>query len=120
MASDVFTCSQLPSVELKHWRLPHDAIFFVKPYFCSGHFISLSRSEMLHHSQPSYFFVLILFFAKDGGINYQPATLFPFNSPDSVNSSQETISPHHLLPLLASQLFYFSLVQFFREWLLQQ
>lgn len=63
---------------LKHWRLPHDAIFFARPYFCSGHFISLSRWEMLHRSQPSSFFVLILSSAKDGVINYQPATFFPF------------------------------------------
>lgn len=33
---------------------------------------------MLHHSQTVLFFVLILFSAKDGVINYQRATLSPF------------------------------------------
>lgn len=47
----------------------------------------------------------------------QPAScLFPFFSLDSVNSSWETVALYHLLPLPASQLFYFPLFQFFSGW----
>lgn len=51
------------------------------------------------------------------GCDKQPAScLFPFFSLDSVNSSWETVALYHLLPLPASQLFYFPLFQFFSGW----